>query len=328
MTQVSTANGPVDIHAHFIPRAYQDVLDSEGIGSVDGYPLPTWDKNLAVQLMDRRGLRAQVLSVSAPGIDAIPVNKRPDVVRAVNEEAAGLVSWRTDRFGAFGMLPLPDVDATLREIAFIYDDLKLDGVGLYTNVQGIYLGDPKFKAVFDELDRRNATIFIHPVAPPGFEALDTGMPAPTLEYPFDTTRAVVKLVGSGTMAACENLKIILPHGGGTLPFLATRTALHLARFSEHLKGETAGDVISAYRGFYYDMTAVSHGHAIDALWSLAPLDRLLYGSDHPFMPEPVADTGFDFLKSTVTDDGVPLSDIVARNGDQLFPRFSSAGAKV
>ncbi|MCC2096560.1 MAG: amidohydrolase family protein, partial [Hyphomicrobiales bacterium] len=217
MNDISPDNGPIDIHAHFIPDDYLKTLEAEGIATVDGYPLPSWDRNEALRLMDRRGLKAQIVSVSAPGVDVIPESKRTDVVRAANEQAAELVQWQPDRFGAFIMLPLPDIDATLREIEYAYDVLKLDGVGLYTNVQGQYLGNPKFRPVFDELNRRDAVIFIHPVAPPGFENLDTGMPAPTIEYPFDTTRTVMTLIGSGTMSACENLKIILPHGGGALP---------------------------------------------------------------------------------------------------------------
>ncbi len=323
MNKTSATNGPVDIHAHFIPRDYLKTLEAEGIATVDGYPLPSWDRDIAIRLMERRGLLAQVISVSAPGVDVIPTAKLNSVVRAANEEAAEIAGWRPDRFGAFAMLPLPDIDATLREIEYAFDTLKLDGVGLYTNVQGRYLGDPKFKPVFEELNRRNATIFIHPVAPPGFENLDTGLPAPTIEYPFDTTRTVMTLVGSGTMDACKDLKIILPHGGGTLPFLALRTSLHLARFSEHLSGKTAEDVLAQYRSFYFDLTAVSHPYAIDALLTLAPPDRILYGSDHPFMPESVADTGFTFLNDKSIPSGERLSDLVVANGNRLFPRFSA-----
>jgi predicted TIM-barrel fold metal-dependent hydrolase len=323
MNQTPPARGPVDIHAHFIPRDYLKALEAEGIATVDGYPLPSWDRESAIDLMDRRGLLAQVISVSAPGVDVIPAANRSAVVRAANEEAAEVAGWRPDRFGAFALLPLPDIDATLREIEYAYDTLKLDGVGLYTNVQGRYLGDPQFRPVLEELNRRNATIFIHPVAPPGFENLDTGLPAPTIEYPFDTTRTVMTLVGSGIMDACRNLKIILPHGGGTLPFLALRTSLHLARFAKQLSGKTSEDVLAQYRSFYFDLTAVSHPFAIDALLTLAPPDRLLYGSDHPFMPESVADTGFTFLNDKCTASGERLSDLVVANGNRLFPRFSA-----
>lgn len=323
MTQGSLTDAPIDIHAHFIPEPYTKALETEGITTVDGYPTPAWDRTSALNLMDRRTTRAQILSVSAPGVDVIPTAKRPAVARAVNEQAAAMVQWRPDRFGAFGMLPLPDTDATLREIEFIFDTLKLDGVGLYTNVQGHYLGDPKFKDVFEELNRRHAAIFIHPVAPREFESLDTGMPAPTIEYPFDTTRTVITLVRSGTMNACENLKIILPHGGGTLPFLALRTARHVSRFSPKLEGKTPNDVISLYRKFYFDLTAVSHPYAIDALLKLAPSDRLLYGSDHPFLPEKDADAEFDFLKNQKTDDSSPVYDLAVRNGMRVFPRFAA-----
>lgn len=322
----SLVGGPVDIHAHFIPSIYRNALEREGIETVDGYPMPSWTRETALELMDRRGLRAQVVSVSAPGVDVIPAMDRSAVVRAVNEEAAALVQWRSGRFGAFGMLPLPDVDVTLREIEYLYDVLKLDGVGLYTNVQGAYLGDPKFRDVFAELDRRHATLFIHPVAPLGFESLDTGMPAPTLEYPFDTTRTVITMVRSGLMDDFRNLKIILPHGGGTLPFLASRTALHAARFSPRLQGKTADDVIAMYRRFYYDTTAVAHPYAVDALLALAPPDRLLYGSDHPFMPEAVADAGFAFLQNAKAKDGKALGELVVENGARLFPRFSTITA--
>ncbi len=320
----AAGNTPIDIHAHFIPDEYRQVLADAGIDSVDGYPLPSWDRDAAVDLMERRGLAAQIVSVSAPGIDAVPLAKRAGLSRTVNERAAELKAWRPDRFGAFAMLPLPDMDATLREIEFIYDELQLDGINLYTNVQGVYPGDPQLDPLFEELNRRKSTIFFHPVAPQVFGQLDMGVPAPTIEYPFETTRAVVKMAGSGLLDRFPDMKIILPHGGGTLPFLALRTSLHLARFGSGLHGKTADHVLGLYRRFYYDLTAVSHAWAIDALLALAPPERLLYGSDHPFMPESVADTAFEFLRNKSAADGRSLLQWAIDNGDELFPRFAKA----
>ncbi len=210
----------------------------------------------------------------------------------------------------------------MREIEHALDVLKLEGICLYTNFGGIYPGDKGFDPLFEELNRRKAVVYVHPVAPPGFDMARFGYPAATLEYPFDTTRMIVNLVSSGTMRRFPDFRMIVSHGGGTLPFLVPRIARHTARFARE-KAEP-DQIMADFRSFYFDVTAVSHPHAIDALLAIAPKDRLLYGSDHPFMLQSTISQGVDFLNNSPKFDEATRRAISYENAQRLFPGLACA----
>jgi 6-methylsalicylate decarboxylase len=133
------------------------------------------------------------------------------------------------RFGGFACLPLPDVDGALAEIDYALGTLGLDGVMLLTNANGTYLGDSRLDPVFDELNRRAAVVFLHPALPACADCTSLGY-APLIDFVFDTTRAVTHLVLSGTLERSPDLRVIVPHAGGTIPYLADRIDLLASRF--------------------------------------------------------------------------------------------------
>ena len=94
--------------------------------------------------MERLGIRAQLLSLSSPGVSFLTGQQAQDLARSVNEFAASTIRDNSPRFGAFATLPLPDVDTALEELTYALDSLKLDGVGLLSNYGGLYLGGPEF----------------------------------------------------------------------------------------------------------------------------------------------------------------------------------------
>jgi predicted TIM-barrel fold metal-dependent hydrolase len=314
----------VDVHSHFLTDDYLAALDSAGLKeNVDGYPTPDWSVASALDRMDAWGIRTAVLSISAPGIVFVPMGSKPTLARKINDQLATFVAEHPDRFGGFAILPLPDVEAALREIEHAYDALKLDGVVLFTNIDGFYLGDKRFDPVFDELNRRDAVVFVHPVAPPGFDIGRLGFPAPAIEFPFETTRMIMNMIGSGTLRRCPRVRVIAAHGGGTVPFLAPRISRNLVRFGKLSPAFTPEEVVSAFRSFYYDVTAVTHRNAIDALLTLAPRDRLLYGSDHPFMPSALIPPAIDFIMS---EPALPEADrqaLAVGNAKRLFRRIAT-----
>jgi predicted TIM-barrel fold metal-dependent hydrolase len=315
----------IDIHAHFFTPEYHAALRAAGLDSVDGFPIPDWSMDSAIELMDRWGIRTQLLSISAPGIEFVPRQDARTLARAVNENNAVMIGKHPTRLGGFALLPLPDVDGALAEIAHALDVLKLDGVVLFTNINGTYLGDRKFDPVFDELNRRKAVVFVHPVAPPGFDINRLGFPAPCVEFPFDTTRMIMNMIASGTVRRCPNVRMIVAHGGGTLPFLAHRIGRNIVRFGKANPPFTADEVMAAFKWFYYDLTAVSHQHAIDALLTLVPTDHLLYGSDHPFMLPTLIPPAIDFIKSLPRLDAPTRQALANGNALQLFPRLAARG---
>ena len=262
----------IDVQSHFLPPVYRDALQAAGFHQIDRWDIPPWDVPRAIANMDQLGIEAQLLSLSAPGVQFAKGQQGRELARAVNEFAAATIRDHSPRFGAFATLPLPDVDGSLDELTYALDVLKLDGVGLLSNYDGVYLGHPDFGPLFDELNRRRAVLFIHPCAPLHFDSLSVDLTAPILEYPFDTTRVAAHLIRSGTIERCPDLRIILPHGGGTIPYLQPRMAFAL--------GPERASLLSS---FYYDLTAAAMPGQLAALATLVPPQKLLMGVDFPFM---------------------------------------------
>jgi predicted TIM-barrel fold metal-dependent hydrolase len=277
-------SGLIDVHTHLFTADYRNGMHRAGVADVGGYPLPDWSLAQAVEVMVQHDIAASILSISAPGLEFVQGAAARTLARSVNEEQARIVQGHPSRFGALAILPLPDVDAALAELAYALDVLKLDGVVLYSNIGGHYLGDPVFAPLFDELERRRATVFVHPTAPPDFDPDARGYPAPMLEFPFDSTRMVMNLIGSGTLRRCPDVKIIVPHGGGTIPWLAVRMARGIERFSGIEPPMPVADAIAAMATLYYDLTAATQPTMLDGLARLTSADHLLFGSDFPFMP--------------------------------------------
>lgn len=211
-----TAPLAIDVHAHFLPAFYRQALVEHGHEQPDGFPyIPEWSAAEHVAAMDRLGVERSLLSISSPGVHLADDAMSRDLARAVNDEGRRAVIDHPGRFGLFGSLPLPDVDAAMAEIAYCYDHLDVVGFAVLTNVKGTYLGDASYARVLSELNRRHARVFIHPTSPPCWEHTSHGRPRPMLEFLFETTRAVVDLVLSGVVATHPNIEFIIPHAGAT-----------------------------------------------------------------------------------------------------------------
>jgi predicted TIM-barrel fold metal-dependent hydrolase len=282
--------GRIDVHAHHLPPGYRETAIAALNSVPDGMPhMPDWEAEATIAMMDRQGIATAMLSVSSPGVHFGNDDTARELARSVNEFAARTSQDHRGRFGIFASLPLPNIDATLDEIGYALDVLKVDGFVILTNCRGIYLGDPKFDPVFNELDRRSAIIFIHPTSPPCWEHIALGFPRPMIEFPFDTTRAVTNLITSGTLQRCPNVRIIVPHAGGTLPFLARRIDGMVSRMSLARERGPSGSFVTALQRLYYDTAGSTGDNSIASLLTLVGSSRVLYGSDYPFTPEAVVE---------------------------------------
>jgi predicted TIM-barrel fold metal-dependent hydrolase len=234
----------IDLHAHLTPSKGQDEL---------------------LAAMDEMRIDASVLS--APGIS--------------NEELAELVRERPTRLGGMATVPLPDVDGAIDTIDYALDVLKLDGVRLQTNYDGIYVSDPRFVPFLEELDRRGAYVMLHPAPPP--HELSHRYPAWAFEYPQETTRAVAGLLFSGALGRYRRLRLQLSHLGGTLPFLADRLSAVQVREPDLVEPD-ALDVRGELSRLYYDTAQAFAPGPVALVTELAGRDHIVYGTDWPFDP--------------------------------------------
>ncbi|MGU7771894.1 amidohydrolase family protein [Burkholderia sp. MR1-5-21] len=311
-----TTRRRIDVHQHVVPPFWADALPSHG-GDPSGWGMPVWRPDNARDFMDSLQIQTGVLSLTAPGVQGWSGQAKRDMARKVNEYAAGLVEKWPTRFGHFATLPLPDVDGALAEIGHAFDVLNADGVVLLSNYGGIYLGDPAFEPVWAELDRRHAVVFIHP-AKPAIDGLP-GMPGPLLDYPFDTTRAALQIVLNGVITRHPNVRIILSHAGGFLPYAAYR----FAEIAPGVRDDAPSrdGLLELMRTFYFD-TALSSPSALPSLTAFAKPGHVLYGSDFPYAPAAVS-TSFTAAQDAYDALGADQhASINHGNALALFPRLS------
>ena len=213
----------VDTHHHFYPPQYVARRRREILAVSPGFDhVVDWTPQQSLDAMDEAGVDKAILSISTPGIWFENVDEARTVARECNEYAASLVRSYPDRYDFFAAVPLPDQSGSIAEIAYAVDHLGAAGVGLLTSYGGRYLGDQSFAAVLEELDRRCATVYVHPTVGDCCRNLLTNLPPAFLEFVFDTTRTAASLLFSGTLTRLRNLRFIFSHGGGTLPMLSTR----------------------------------------------------------------------------------------------------------
>ena len=322
--------GLIDAHSHFLPPTYARALADEGLVTLDGgFPVPQWSEERALAHMDLRNIETSLISVSSPSVDFLKTpHARARLSREVNEFAGVIIKQNPNRFGAFATLPLPDIETSLTEIGYALDMLKLDGVAMETNFNGIYLGDARLDPIFAELNRRRATLFLHPTSPPCFEQLGLGRASPILEFPLDTSRTVTDLIFAGTLIKYPNIRMIIPHAGGALSAIAER----IAGFSTlpFLKQRPAGgaeEVRKVLASLYYDLAGSASDNAIERLRQLTSVSHILFGSDFPFTPSAGIDANVTNFRNLRGLTAAEHEGIARDNALSLFPRFRGASAK-
>ena len=244
--------------------------------------------------MDRSDITAAIISISAPGVWFGDVAEATSLARLCNDYAAKMKSDYPGRFGMFATLPLPNVDASLHEIDYAFDKLGAEGVVLMTNYDGKYPGESEFAPIFAELDRRHAVVFFHPTMAQYGRCL-AEIPPPTLEFPFETTRAITSMLYRGTLARGRNIRFIFAHAGGAVPFLAERIARLTAR--PEFKQAVPDGVLQELGRLYFDTALSANPFAFDPLRQLVPLSHILFGSDYPHAGEPTLVASLRGLKA-------------------------------
>lgn len=276
----SPAKSPrIDIHHHMVPPSYAADMRRMGLGGV-----PRWTPQMSIDDMDKNDIATSVVALIQPGAFFKNVTADRRMAREANEYAAQMSRDFPGRFGSFATLPLMDVEGSLREIAYAYDTLKADGIGLMTSYGDLYLGDKHFWPIWEELNRRKAIIYVHPLQPDCCRNLIPGLPNSSLEYATDTTRTIASMLFSGAANKFPDIRWIWSHSGGTMPFLWSRFTRQVVDMKEKAKEVLPNGVLKEVQKFYYDTAQGHHEGAMQALRQLIPTSQIMYGSDFPYRP--------------------------------------------
>jgi predicted TIM-barrel fold metal-dependent hydrolase len=305
----------IDVHNHMLPSFYKHIRKSEpsGIGSSHSPAMRNWTPALAVEAMDANRIALAITSLAVGGVSFQGPGGRA-LARKSNEYAARMASDYPGRFGLFAALPLPDQDGSLLELAYAFDVLKADGIALLTDYGDKWTGDPAYAPTFEELNRRNAVVFVHPTVPTCCRTMIPGVPASLTEYLFDTTRAITSFLVNGTFTRYPKVRFIFCHSGGTISVLANRIN---AVFPKELSRNMPGGVLGELRKQHYDVANASDPAPLAALTDLVPSSQLLFGSDFPFVPIDRTTGPLDHANFSADE----MKAINRGNAERLFPRL-------
>ncbi|HWF13071.1 MAG TPA: amidohydrolase family protein [Candidatus Acidoferrales bacterium] len=314
--------GIIDTHHHIYPPKHTANNLKRIVDDAPAVPsslYTNWTPHYSLDQMDQNGVSTAIASISSPGVWFGNNEEGRRNARSVNEYGAQLGKDFPGRFGMWGAIPLPDIDGSLREIEYIFDVLKLDGIGLLSSYEnGKLLGNVKYAPVMDELNRRKAVVFVHPTV------TCCGDPIPrvnitSIEFPTDTTRTITDLVYSGTLMRCPDIRFIFSHGGGTILMLLARLSGG-ALTPEERNATIPNGFEHELKKLYYDIASVAVSPtAMTAVFSVIPKERLLFGSDIPFWTIEKIATAMNKFDISAAD----LRMIQRENALKLVPRFKS-----
>jgi 6-methylsalicylate decarboxylase len=304
----------IDVHSHpILPFG----------SSVPLANLPPWSVEGALALMDENDIATSILSVPHAAQHG-NAGEASTIARRINETLAGIVARHPTRFGSLATIPGHLPDATITEIEYALDTLKMDGVATSTNINNVYLGEPEFDPWFEELNRRGATLFIHPWTHSTAPQMDLGLNLSVFEFMFDTTRMLANMVLSGAKRRFSKINMISTHGGGTMPFLIERFQHLEVHFGAKQRATVSADEIRQVLGsFYYDLTAATTPVQLQGLLNLVPVSQLLMGVDIPFMPHWTIGAAIDTVGQYSGFGADDLEKIAHRNAIGLFPRLAT-----
>jgi aminocarboxymuconate-semialdehyde decarboxylase len=311
----------IDTHHHILPDFFwRETNDAHA--PVGGLAPMEWSKEEMISFMDDAGIDVAMMSVSTPGVHLGDSEKAQSLARRCNEFAAELVQAKPDRFASFACLPLPDIDASLEELSYALDVLRLDGSVLFTNSRGVYLGDANLEPVFEELDRRKSVVFVHPNPSPDAAAHSLGLPDNLLDFPTDTNRAVTQMHYTNRFARTPNVKYIFSHAGGSIPYLAARFAI-IDEMGFIPGGEQRGTAADMFRLMYWDTALSASDPVLRMLGDVAGIDQVLFGTDFPYLRRDLAVNAKQRISNSSELNHLEKQAVLGGNASRLFPRMHS-----
>lgn len=326
ITTTACAQGVIDVHSHLITPEFRSALEAEGRLLDEGFPVPQYDVEAHLRWMDEAGVQTSVLTLAAPqpSEETAPSRNRvtgeesKSIIRQCNEAAARMKREHPGRFLFCAALPLPDVEAAIREARYALDTLGADGIKLATNVGGQYLGVPELDTLFAELSKRSALVILHPHRPePVNRAVMQQTPLAMQEYLSETTRAVTNMISRNVLARFPNVKVVVPHCGAYLP-LAVPRMKSLVPVMQANKFVGDIDWQANLAALYYDLAGAHSPEVIRMMLTITTPDHLLYGSDYPYAAPQVLTQSLQRMKQYLTGepDLAPYKEMILRENAQ------------
>ena len=317
----------IDCHHHFTAPGYlRALMAKEGTYRQGFTPyfnskvLSSYSPSKDLELMDQEGVATCMLSCTTPGIWFGDPQESAALAREMNEFGARMMSDYKGRFGLFALIPLPTVDVSLKEIEYAFDTLKADGVGLMTSYGNLWLGDPTFQPVFDELNRRKAIVYTHPIDAPCCTGMSPGVNPTTIEYNTDTARTIFSLISNNSATRYSDIKFIFSHAGGTMTSLIERFGVGAPDTINDNLAKPAAPNSRLYhlRRFYYDTAQSVNVVQMKGLKTIVGTGQIVFGTDYPFVTAARTLKGLDKCGFSPSE----LQEIYRGTAAKLLPRFA------
>jgi len=288
-----------DLHTHFYTDAFfqsvRDLPSEFSFGtSPSGQTIITYrgarffgvtpamtDVAQRIEDMDRAGIDVEVVSLSTPNVFFTDAAHQPAVARMINDSYAELIAQHPRRFKGFASIPMDAPDEALIELHRAIDDLRLNGVILLSNIGGKPLTSPEYRAFFEEANRMKLCIFLHPMIPANSEAFREYVLGPIIGFPFDTSLAVARMCYDGMFEQLPDIRWIIGHLGGAIPYLMERMDNGFRDFAEcRVKIDKLPSVY--LKRLYYDTVSFSP-YTLKMVRDMVGVDHMVMGSDYPHL---------------------------------------------
>lgn len=338
----------IDVHHHFTPPSYLEytrmynpvpagrgagrgAAPAAGRGAAQNSAFPGWRLEEDLDDMDKNGTATAILSLTLPGLWFGPQPATRKVVRESNEFAAKLGADHKGRFGSFASIYPPDTEGALKELEYALDTLKADGIGLYSDYRDKWLGHESFNPVYEELNRRKAVVYVHPIEPACCMNLVPDVGDTIIEYGADTTRTIASLIFSGSSTKYPDIRWIFSHAGGMMPYVIERfltgtTAELIPGIVTKGQGsnppaKVPGGVLKELQRMYYDTAQASNPVAMRALRTVVPVTQIVFGTDYWYRT--AGETGKGLTTNQVFS-AAELKMIDRGNVERILPKYKLA----
>ena len=289
----------LDLHTHYYPEIFFQMIrdtpsefsfakDPTGRTIIThrgarffGVTAPMSDPNKRLEDMDRVGIDVEVISLSTPNIFFADETRQREVARTLNDAYAELIAKHPTRFKGFASIPMDAPDAALDELHRAIDNLKLNGVVLLSNIRGRALTSPAYRPFFEEANRMNLCIFLHPMLPANPEPYTEYVLGPLVGFPFDTTLAVARMCFDGMLRELTNIRWVIGHLGGAVPYLMERLDSGYRDFAE-CRVNIDQPPSTYLKRLYYDTVTFS-SYNLRMARDLVGVDHMVMGSDYPHL---------------------------------------------